>query len=327
MKPPDGSESVMDYTDESQVMPPCNLCGGRNHELVFKGNIGSFDYNRFSQYHAYGDIYRCLDCGLTAQRLSHNESEILDLLRSEKYLDEAIGELNLREKKVFFQWLIDFIKTITAVDDRFVLDVGANTGVFLNELKPYTAKLYGVEPSDEAAEHCSVQGLEVQNAVIGQADLPDEFFDIAVLWDVVEHLYDPNQDIQTIFRKLKPGGFIFISTHDIDGLFARLTGAKYPMLMYQHFFHFSRRSLALMLQKAGFEVIKIKGFMKSWSLGYLYHLLEKLWPESTPSRIMQMCMRPISLNPRLASIQAPIPIRNFFIMAARRPIDKTLDGQ
>jgi len=298
----------------------CNLCGSSEFELRFKGNIDLNSSDRFSQYSWYGDLHRCKSCGFVAQKLEHSVDEILTLLKEEKYLDEAIGSLNIEEKGVQFRKLISLMKRTRELSDAKLLDVGANTGVFLQEFKAYSKNIQGIEPSEEAAATAKrMFGHNVENAVIANAQLNDNTFDIISMWDVIEHLYDPRNDLETLFQKLKPGGVIFITTHDVSDWFAKVMGASYPAYMYQHFFHFSHKTLSLMLENAGFRVIDLKRFCKSWSFGYLHEMLHKIWPESLLISIVRGLMKPLLLIPGVPGLQISIPIYNFFIIAAERP--------
>lgn len=300
----------------------CNLCKSSEFELRFKGNIDLNSSDRFSQYTWHGDLYRCKSCGLVTQKLVHSVDEIIALLKEEKYLDETIGNLIIEEKGVQFRKLISLMKRTSELNNARLLDVGANTGVFLQEYKTYSGNIQGIEPSEEAAATAKkLFGHNVENAVIGDAHLDDNTFDIITMWDVIEHLYDPRNDLETLFEKLKPGGVIFISTHDVSDWFAKVMGEHYPAYMYQHFFHFSHKTLTLMLENAGCRVLDLKRFGKSWSFGYLHELLHKIWPESLLVRAIRGLMKPLLMIPGISNLQISIPINHFFIVAAERPIE------
>ena len=55
---------------------------------------------------------------------------------------------------------------------------------------------------------------------------------------------------------------------DIDSLFARLMGARWPWLMEMHVYYFSHRTLAAMLAKAGFKVLSSAPQGRYLRLGY-----------------------------------------------------------
>jgi 2-polyprenyl-3-methyl-5-hydroxy-6-metoxy-1,4-benzoquinol methylase len=297
----------------------CEVCGGSGFALLFKGNIGRNIEQRFSQYAYYDDIYRCGDCGLLVQRQSHDYDAIVRLLKSEKYLDEAIGALNLTEKHHQFRQLIDIIRRHGTLDDARVLDVGANTGVFLNMLREYTPHLRGIEPSSDAVAAARERfGLDVQNGVIAELAAEDESFDVITMFDVIEHLTHPARDLAHLLPKLRPGGRIYITTHDAGTLYARLWGSHYPMLMYQHFFHFSPKTLGRLLERVGYRVVAHQHFAKSWSLAYFAELFEKKWPGTLFSKLGRLSLAPVLALPGARSWRVVWPVREFFMVVAER---------
>lgn len=301
----------------------CNLCGATEYELWAPGNLGGRRPQRFSQYAWYDDVYRCRRCGLLAQRRRHDRREIIDLLKSELYLDEAIGPLNIAEKHEQFSTLISIMRGFGNLSGATVLDVGANTGVFLDCLRPLVGRVAGLEPSAEAAaEARSRSGLDVRDGVIADTKYPGGAFDIITMWDVVEHLYDPMGDLSRVRDWLRPGGRIFISTHDIGSLLARLSGSRYPMLMYQHFYHFTPATLGGMLSRAGYRVMGTRRFFKSWSCAYLFHLIEKKWPESRTARRIEAVLEPLVRVDAIGRRRIVMPLRDFFVMVAERPASR-----
>tara|TARA_B100000315_G_scaffold260886_1_gene326844 strand:+ start:1917 stop:2858 length:942 start_codon:yes stop_codon:yes gene_type:complete len=298
----------------------CNLCGNNDFKLLFHGNIGDDVGSRFSQYAYYDDIYRCNNCRLVAQRQLYDGEAIKQFLQEEKYLDEAIGNLNLVEKHFQFNVLTKIIEKHTAIDDQELLDVGANTGVFLASVKDRVKTAQGIEASKEATYAArTIHGLDVQAGLIADVNLPDEQFDIITMFDVIEHLTDPMNDLNILFRKLKPGGKIFVTTHDIETLLAKISGRHYPMLMYQHFFHFSPKTLSKMLEKNGYRIVGFKRFLKSWSFEYIYHLIEKMWPETNLAKILQSVLYPLYRLPSVRKFWIVSPQGDFFMLIAEKP--------
>ena len=54
----------------------------------------------------------------------------------------------------------------------------------------------------------SIPGGMIINSYIDEIHLPDESFDVITLWDVLEHVPDPNFFIQAVYKLLKPGGLV-----------------------------------------------------------------------------------------------------------------------
>lgn len=292
----------------------CNLCNSDDFILIQKGNIDiSIHLERFSQYKYYGDLFKCKNCNLIAQKLEHEESEIIKKLMDECYLDEEIGKLNIAEKHVQFGRLIEIMEKYVSLEEKFILDAGANTGVFLDLLKKYSTSLAGIEPSREATGYAKDNyNIDIQNSVIAEADLEDEKFDVVAMWDVIEHLYDPFGDLSFLHRKTKKGGVIFISTHNIGDFWVKVMRANYPFYMYQHFYHFSKDTLAKILEKVGFEVIGVDSFCKSWTVRYLKELACK------QSKYFGLLLDKVIPSAALDRSYLTLPIPHFFVITARK---------
>ena len=298
----------------------CQLCRDGHLSLLFRGNIESTDFVRFSQYAVYGDIYRCNACGFVVEQKSHKTDAIIELLSSENYGGDRIDRLSLEEKSNAYSPLMKIVERHHAISGAHLLDVGANTGIFLNLARNLGAVPFGLEPSLDATKVARSRfGLEVQNSVIAEIDQPDAAFDIVSLWDVVEHLYDPVADLATLRHKLKPGGHIFVSTHDIENIFCRVLGRRNPLLMYAHFYHFSPRTLARALEIAGFETIGFRYFHKSWSVRYLLALFDEFWPGSFIGGCTRGMAATISPFGPLSRMRVRFPLDLFFVTVARRP--------
>jgi 2-polyprenyl-3-methyl-5-hydroxy-6-metoxy-1,4-benzoquinol methylase len=297
----------------------CDVCGGSRFSLAFRGNLDNNREERFSQYAYFDDIYRCDNCGLLVQQQMLDPTQIERLLKDEKYLDETIGELNLSEKHLQFHQLEELMGRHVPLDQIRLLDVGANTGVFLNMMRRRTETLRGIEPSAEAAQAAREHfGLDVQTAVIAEADVPESTVDVITMFDVIEHLTAPSRDLSILAQKLAPGGHICITTHDAGIAYARLLGRNYPMFMYQHFFHFTPKTLGRLLEKCGFRVVAVDHFAKSWSLSYFDQIFQKKWPDSLLARGVHAALAPMLAVPFLASRRITWPVREFFLCVAQK---------
>jgi 2-polyprenyl-3-methyl-5-hydroxy-6-metoxy-1,4-benzoquinol methylase len=94
-----------------------------------------------------------------------------------------------------------------------LLDVGCHTGGFGEGLKSLReVEIWGVEPNVEAASYASL----LLNKVLCEpfdstTTVPDNYFDVVVFNDVLEHLVDPWSALMLAKKKLRPGGCIVAS--------------------------------------------------------------------------------------------------------------------
>jgi hypothetical protein len=110
------------------------------------------------------------------------------------------------------------------------------------------------------------------------------------MFDTIEHLKDPLSTLQRVRENLRPGGFTFISTGDVQSLTARLLRAKWRLLTPpQHLWFFSARSLPLLLDRLGFRVVSLQYpgvSYRSASFGTSYFVAE---PDRYPRISADLC--------------------------------------
>lgn len=88
-----------------------------------------------------------------------------------------------------------------------VLDIGVGTGRLLGHV-PH-ARRYGIDVSLNYLGRLAGSGIEVCMGSVESLPYPDDFFDVVVCTDVLEHVFDLNAAVSEIARTLKPGG-VFI---------------------------------------------------------------------------------------------------------------------
>jgi 2-polyprenyl-3-methyl-5-hydroxy-6-metoxy-1,4-benzoquinol methylase len=207
---------------------------------------------------------QCKNCGLVYTNPRIDGSQILDsyeAVEDSLYLQERDGRV------LTFERHLRPLEKLKAPPGK-LLDVGAYTGVFVEIAAQHGWEAWGVEPSHWAVEQAHAQGLRMIEGTLASPELADCSFDVVTMWDVIEHVTDPAREIQAAYRLLKPGGMIVVHTMDIDSLFARVMGQRWPWLMEMHIYYFSHRTLSAMLTKAGFQVLRAEPQGRYLRLGY-----------------------------------------------------------
>ena len=253
----------------------CNLCGSTETKIIYPGTIPARsqpqDMEAYrctsSGYGRHHAIVRCRQCGLIYSNPRWDDSELMDsyeAVQDPLYLQEREGRV------LTFKRHLRPLERITGpANGRKLLDVGCYIGVFLEIAAQHGWEAWGIEPSAWAAGQARQNGLNVLGGTLEAAKLPADSFDVVTLWDVIEHLPDPMAEIRRIQRVLKPGGLVVIHTMDIDSLFSRAMGRKWPWLMEMHIYYFSQRTMAALLRQAGFEVLWSGPHGRYQTLGYL----------------------------------------------------------
>jgi SAM-dependent methyltransferase len=154
-----------------------------------------------------------------------------------------------------------------------VLDVGCGTGDLLEELRQKGCEAYGVEYNPSSVEVCVKKGLDVRCGNFIDTDLQEGFFDVAILWHVLEHLPSPRKALEKALRILKPGGKLFIYSPNAKSYVARIFGIYwYAWQLPFHFYHFDVRSIQRVTRECGFDIHKIRTISPEY---FVAHSLKK----------------------------------------------------
>ena len=137
-----------------------------------------------------------------------------------------------------------------------LLDVGSNRGSFAGaflEAAP-AAALTAVEPDERFADACEpLPRTELIRARIENTALAENSFDIVHSCHTIEHLATPFYSLKDHARVLKDGGLLVIDAPNI----ALIGGDDIveEWFIDKHLFHFSARTLARMIEAAGFTIL------------------------------------------------------------------------
>jgi 2-polyprenyl-3-methyl-5-hydroxy-6-metoxy-1,4-benzoquinol methylase len=90
-----------------------------------------------------------------------------------------------------------------------VLEIGCGEGSFSANLKP-RCEIWGIEPNNVAAETAS---HKMHRVLVGRYDevvsqLPDDYFDLVICNDVIEHMEDHDAFFDSIRRKMKRDAYL-----------------------------------------------------------------------------------------------------------------------
>ncbi len=237
----------------------CNLCGQDDWRVRIPSTIrqnGQIDVSAFRctspGYGRHAQIVECCNCGYVYANPRWAGDDLLDAyeaVEDETYVAERLGrELTFRHH------LREMEKHVGVGNGRSLLDVGAYIGVFVEIAVETGWQACGVEPSEWAAAQAQGRGL---NVIHGTQDAPEITgcqFDVITMWDVIEHVDSPSDEMAKAYQLLKPGGWLVAHTMDIGSLTARLMGARWPWFMDMHIHYFSQQTMRQMLEKNGFQV-------------------------------------------------------------------------
>jgi hypothetical protein len=115
-----------------------------------------------------------------------------------------------------------------------------------------------VEPSTFAASYAVAAGLDIFQGNVGEYS-PGRTFDLITLWNVIEHLRRPTDDLKRLRQLLAPGGTVAILTPDVGSYQARAFGRDWAGLeVPKHLQLFDRSSLRALATNAGLSQVSVR---------------------------------------------------------------------
>lgn len=252
------------------------------------------------------EIRACQGCGLrflypqldsTSLTELYGESYFANVGADEPGYDRYIEETE-NQRKTFRERLQLIPKEF---DRKRLLDVGAATGVFVEQARLAGWEAEGLEPSQWAADYArETLRQPVRHGTIDSLDLQPATFDVITLWEVIEHVPDPAATLRALHRLLRPNGLLALSTPDAGSLVARLLGRRWPgwKKVPEHLFFFDRATLLSLLNRCGFSVAAHRYVPLTVSRGYLLDRLLAVVGLSRWKRWRGSWLeRPIRINP------------------------------
>ena len=145
-----------------------------------------------------------------------------------------------------------------------VLDVGCGDGFFTAQiLQRFNLKnVYGLDISSKAIDLARLKHPEIKFQQGALNHIPEETnsIDSVTMIEVIEHLVDIEGTLKELFRVMKPGGILLITTTDFNLLkqviIAIFFFEKYFYPTNPHIRFFKRSTLTDVLSENGFSVIK-----------------------------------------------------------------------
>ena len=243
----------------------CPICN--NKMILFTKNNDIQKRNDIKIYSAY----ECTNCNILFQYPFWKPEETADFYQNNYYAHTDNSKLPRSLKILDFylqnnlsssllspflrKKLFPFFDGIQK--SKNVLDIGCGKGSFLDLMKKYNKKTYGLEPSDQAKAIATSKGHTMIDKKFFYASGNALKFDLITMFQVAEHLsvqeiIDENI-FSAMYNSLAPGGQLVIETPSYESDYAKKFKSDWRALeMPRHLVIFSPKSLSKILTEKGF---------------------------------------------------------------------------
>ena len=193
-----------------------------------------------------------------------------------------------------------------------LLEIGCAYGFFLKAAKPAFRTVEGLDIAADAIHYAIQRGENARIEDYAETPAVPGRYDVICMWDVIEHLKDPERFLEKAYQELKPGGWICISTGDIGSLNAKLRGRNWRQIHPPtHLSYFSADTLSRLLKKECFSVQKTTYPWNGISLKNVAYTIYHLRMHRT-----RLC--PWIMNSKLLDHEIPIALHDYMLIYARK---------
>ena len=140
-----------------------------------------------------------------------------------------------------------------------LLDVGCGNGDFLRQVQQLGWHAVGLESDPRAYSVAAERKLNVVKGSVPDTGLPPDSFDAVTLNHVIEHVHDPRRVLSELFRLVRPGGRVILTTPNWRSYGAKLFGRWWRGFEPpRHLVLFTPDSLSAAITNAGFVEPEIR---------------------------------------------------------------------
>ena len=156
-----------------------------------------------------------------------------------------------------------------------ILEVGAGSGYFLDIVRTVASKCHAVEIEPA----CDSLLMSKADFVYRSVDeVPASSIEVAVSFDVLEHVSDPVELLRSVRSLLREEGILWVGVPNQHDYLLEIEPSYAPFFYHDsHLWYFNHRSLSRVAQLAGFEVEQIIGVHK-YDFGNLVNWLSAKAP-------------------------------------------------
>jgi 2-polyprenyl-3-methyl-5-hydroxy-6-metoxy-1,4-benzoquinol methylase len=236
----------------------CPVCGASEFKSLFKVK----DYTVSSEEF---ELEQCVSCGFVLTQDVPDEIAIGPYYQSNNYISHSdtqkgvINKMYHRVRNITLRSKRNLVEKESGIKRGTLLDIGCGTGAFLNEMQQAGWKVGGLEPDSGARKMAEdLYGIQALPSHELFSVIPQSV-DVISMWHVLEHVHALNKYLDQIKTIIRPGGTIFIAVPNhtsSDALKYQSNWAAYDVP--RHLYHFSPKTMRLLLQQHGLLVKAIK---------------------------------------------------------------------
>lgn len=190
---------------------------------------------------------------------SRNESGIhisKEIKETEISFPSESYEVNAENKEysgVWASWRVKQIaEEMSKLGQKIIWEIGSGHGNVAIPLKMQNVCVIGIEPLMSGAEITAKRKIRTYVGTLEAMKFPPNSISVIGIFDVLEHLENPQLLLSEIYRVLVPGGILMVLVPAHQWLFSDFD------LSIGHYRRYSKKALLKSLNQEGFQTIKVR---------------------------------------------------------------------
>jgi len=251
-------------------MKSCPSCNSGNTKGLYR-NL--YDKSYFVE--GSFSLIQCKSCGLEFLHPKLNEKELAKYYPEDEYYSfydyNSLALLYHKLSALYFSKRSKAINFFLSPFDSLlytyfinpgssVLEIGCGNGMKLEIYKNYGLQTAGLEPyGPQLTEKERFLGIKRES--IDEANYKENAFDYIILKEVLEHVPDQLNVLKKCYFWLKPRGKLIITVPDTKSLWRKIFKKSwFGYDVPRHLYNYSRDNIKLILNRSGFQKIKIRNY-------------------------------------------------------------------
>ena len=183
-------------------------------------------------------------------------SKVTSYRQSDEYIltmQRRFSELAARRA----EWIASLYASIPQMDQRLVVDIENQLPEYLLALKDRGVKPLGVvahSASKQADTQLQVEDLSIWDDI---CDLEEKSVGLFSAFNILEHMADPGEFIDSAYQALEPGGILVMTTRSGSGFDIQVLWEYANVFPLEHINLISVEGIREMLNSTGFKILEV----------------------------------------------------------------------
>lgn len=199
------------------------------------------------------EISQCLDCGLVFKNTLPSPRFLAEVFRRQKGRVWA-GGYDFSEEA-------ELIRGLVGASRFDLLDIGASNGGLLKAFSDTAGRRSALDVISHPGLEAWIRGEFISGlAESKELSWSGEPYDVVGMFDIAEHLYDPEQAFSNLRFLVKPGGFVIVETGNAESRWPQKFGVHrwWYACLFEHHVFWSRYCMESIANRHGFRLMDLQ---------------------------------------------------------------------